>query len=143
MIWRDLLNDLDEIRGLIRAEPALLKTPRAAVAKDHAVVVALNHLVESLYDDAAPKAVTIELDRHGKPVIPDDMRDLFATVPVEFVPPRNPNVGTGVTRRNPVVSGQGIQPAAAAPKATVLPRDTPRIDHPVDLEDATEATVAK
>jgi hypothetical protein len=146
MIWADLLTMLDEARGLIRKEPIFLKTPRATVPKDHPVVEALGQLVEELFAEASPKIVSIELDRHGKPIIPDDMRDLFATIPEGYEAPvvrSDPNAGTGVIRRNPVIGAAPQLETAKKAIATMLPRDTPRIEHPIDLEDANESTVAK
>jgi len=146
MIWLDVLKALDDVRTAIRCSPDFIKSPRSTVPKGQLIVAALAALVVELEKEAAPAVVTIELDRAGRPVIPDSLRDLFATVPEEFVPPAAPgNTGTGVVRRNPVLNatGRAGPEKPAATTATVLPRDTPRIDHPLDLEDANESTVAE
>jgi hypothetical protein len=145
VIWKDLLSSLDELRGVIRLAPEFTRAPRSTISAEHPVAVALINLANEVAEETAPKIVTIELDRNGKPIIPKDMEDLFATIPEGFTPPApsNPNVGTGVIRRNPIVEGPSGGQQAAKTKATVLPRDTPRIDHPLSLDDADESTVAK
>jgi len=145
MIWIDLIKALDEIRSAIRQTSEFQKSPRAVVSSLHEIVTQVKKMADSLEFEDGPKAVTVELDATGRPIITDDLKDLFAIAPVE----ENPVVATnrlsaGVIRRNPPQGGAKLA-QTSEPKATVIPREDSmkHVNHPPKLEDATADTVAK
>jgi len=143
MIAVDLLKKLDSIRGAIRNDDVFKRNPRAILPVEWADQFRV--LVEEIESGEGPKTVTLELDAEGRPIIPNSLQDIFATVP--DAPILAPSEGAKVIRRNPVLPATPAQKAdAAAPSATtanVLPRETLHVNRPPDLQDATEDTVGK
>lgn len=142
MIWLEFLTALDAIRTKARQDPGFQR-PRSAIPADHAVVADLRALADEVATGKGVAVVTLELDSKGQPIIPDDMKALFATAPVDEEKPAQGQVGARVQRRNPpqtptVNTATSKQPEATA---TVLPRETPHINRPPDLVEATESTV--
>lgn len=142
MIWKDLLTILDIIRVNVRTTDAFVKSPRATIPATNPIVADVEKLLAGLKAEVGAPVITIELDAAGHPILTDDLKALFATVPSDFVPPPAPNEGARIIRRNPVM-GKDSTGEKAEPRAVMLPRETIRIEHAVSLEDATEDTVAK
>lgn len=144
MIWLELLKRIDDVRSVVRSSEEF-KHPRSIVPTEHAAVDMLDSIKADILKQEGPKTVTLELDDEGNPIVPHDLKHIFTAQQ------RNTNEGAKVVRASqPIRGGDRPQPAAAAEatkggkQATlVLPRDTPRVEHPISLEDATESTVAK
>lgn len=136
MTWLDLLKRLDELRVRVRITEDFQQRPRAVVPQD--VATWFDELASDVAKEEGPSAIVLETDENGRPIIPLELQGLFATVPS----PADPQKSAGVTRRNPVM-GKAAPAAASETRAVPMPRTTPRIEHPLSLDDADEGSVAK
>jgi hypothetical protein len=130
MQWKKFLGELDVFRAKIRNDRLLT----ASIDPADTLLADLQNIITRAQDPTiTPRAISLELDEDGNPIITPEIQALL-----------QPQAATLL--RPPAVIGRAAQAApapTAAMKVTPIPRTTPRVEHPISLEDASEETVIK